>query len=416
MEARGNGGKPAARADRRFVEALAATNIALLLMSLGVVAPLLPALAEKMHSTLYAGMLSSAYPLGTLAATAPMLLAARRWGLPRTIAVGGVVGGAASVLFIWPGIGWWLVLSRLAFGLTGVFVWQSIFAWVTSQGAATRRARRIGILLAAASAGGIVAPQLGAFAEHVGLWFCALPCLALLVGTAWLALVMPRHQLLDNPDLAGLRAAIGSRDVKTGITFATVTAFAGGFNVLALLLAVGERGVGAAQIGVALSAVAAGQILVNLGAGRIADHGLMTPMIAIASALTALATAAMVVTADGGANLLLLAVAQTLNLGLLAITTLVSAAVARAGLDQTWSQAVAGLAIGVGGLAGGLAAGAVSSVNTRLIMSAAATIVAGAVGAYASRRDRRSSARVGDCAVLAQTPQGFSSSLSSRRR
>jgi predicted MFS family arabinose efflux permease len=400
-------------ADRRGAGVLAAANIALLLMSLGVVAPLLPGLADQMHSTLYAGLLSSAYPLGTLVATVPMLVAARRWGLPRTIAVGGLIGGAASLLFIWPGVGWWLVVSRFAFGLTGVFVWQSIFAWVTADAGAHRRARGIGILLAAASAGGIVAPQLGAFAGRVGLWFCALPCLALLVGTAWLALVMPRPEPVDNPDLAGLRAALGSRDVATGMVFATITAFAGAFNVLALLLAVGARGVGAAPLGVALSAVAAGQILVNLVAGRIADRGLLTPLIAVASALTAAATAAMVVIADGGASLLLLGVAETLNLGLLAIITLVTAAVVRAGLDQTWSQALAGLAIGLGGMAGAFAAGAVSSLDARLILSTLATAIAGAVGAYASRRDERT--RACECAVLAQSPQGFSSSLSSRR-
>lgn len=102
---------------------------------------------------------------------------------------------------------------------------------------------------------------------------------------------------------------------------------------------------------------------------------------------TAILTVAMVGLAAGPFDLVLLVVAAALNISLLAINTLVSSAIWRSGLDQTWGQALAGIAIAVGGTAGFLAAGAITSLDVRLIAAAIVTVMVGGFGGYVARRD-----------------------------
>ena len=150
-----------------------------------------------MHSSLYAALVVAGHPAGSLVAAVPTLLLSRRIGLPRLILAGGAVASLASILFVWPGAGWWIVIARFGFGFSATMVWQSVFAWAITNTGLERRARTIGILTGASTAGMLVGPQLGALAAHVGVWLCAVPPLLLLAR---------RHALRPAPSLRDARA------------------------------------------------------------------------------------------------------------------------------------------------------------------------------------------------------------------
>ena len=88
-------------------------TICLVSFTLSTVAPLLPHFEKSMHSSLYAALVVAGHPAGSLLSAIPTLLASRRFGLPRVIVAGGVLASLSSVLFIWPGSGWWIVLARV---------------------------------------------------------------------------------------------------------------------------------------------------------------------------------------------------------------------------------------------------------------------------------------------------------------
>ncbi len=360
---------------------VACAAIALVSLTLSTVAPLLPHFKESMHSSLYAALVVAGHPAGSLIAAVPTLLLSRRIGLPRLILAGGVVASLSSILFVWPGAGWWIVIARFGFGFSATMVWQSVFAWAITNTGPERRARTIGILTGASTAGMLVGPQLGALAADDGVWLCAVPPVLLLVVATRFGL-LPRYEMLERADAARLRATLGSRDALGGLTLTSAGAVVGLGTMVAIPLTLGDRGVGAFGIGAILTCAYAVLVFGNPFAGRAADRGKTRTLVVGDFALLALVFVGLEATSGTVAAVVLSFGAVCLvTLPGLAGNVLLSRAVSAANLDQTLSQTFATLAWAPAAIVGSVAAGAVSSPDAALVLLASAAALAAGVAA-----------------------------------
>jgi len=356
-------------------------------MTLSTVGPLLPHFQRSMHSSLYAALVVAGHPTGSLLAAVPTLLLSRRIGLPRVILAGGALASASAILFVWPGTGWWIVLARVGFGASATLVWQSVFAWAITNTGLERRARTIGILTGASTAGSLVGPQLGALAAHVGVWLCAAPPLALLLVASRFG-VQPDYEMLERPDLARLRATVSSRDGLGGLSLTSLAAVVGLGTTVTMPLALSGRGVGAFGIGAVLTAAYATLVLANPLAGRIADRGRTRALVVGTLGLLTLVYLGVEMTtaAAFAAPLAFAAFCLTGTPGL-AGNVLLSRAVSHASLDQTVSQTMATLAWAPAAIVGSITAGVVSSPDAALVVLA--VLAATAAGIAALERTQR---------------------------
>lgn len=358
-------------------------------LSLGTIGPLLPRLAGDTRSGLFAGLVIAGHPIGSLLAAIPTALASRRIGLSRVIVAGASIGFVSSIFFVWPGAGWWIVLARIGYGACGTIVWQSVFSWAITNSGPGRRARTTGTLMAASTAGGLVAPELGALADHVGLWLCAVPPALLLVAASRFAL-LPAYEMLERPDPAQLRAILASRQ---GLGGAALTA---GFAVIALGVAVSlpllldERGVSAFGIGTVQTLAAAAMIALNPLAGRLIDHGHTAQLVAGAFAGLTLALLGFALAPSAGLSVVLSFATVCLSaIPNLAGSVLSSRATARANVDQTISQTLTTLAWAPAAITGSIAAGMLPSPTAALlVLAGAAGLGAAVLGLVLTQRRR----------------------------
>lgn len=365
---------------------MACAAIALVSMTLNTVGPLLPHFEASMHSSLYAALVVAGHPVGSLLSAIPTLLASRRFGLPRVIAAGGLLASASAILFVWPGAGWWIVLARVGFGASATMVWQSVFAWAITNTGLERRARTIGILTGASTAGSLVGPQLGALAAHVGVWLCAAPPLALLVVATRFG-VLPAYEMLERPDLERLRATVSSRDGLGGLSLTSLGAIVGLGTVVTLPLALSTRGVGAFGIGAIFTCAYAVLVAANPLAGRVADRGRTRALCVVALGMLTFVYLGIEMTTAAAALPLGFAALLLTGTPGLAGQVLLSRAVSRERLDQTVSQTLATLAWAPAAIVGSVTAGAVSSPDAALVVLA---VVAGcAAGGAALERVQR---------------------------
>lgn len=359
----------------------ACVGIAGVSLTLGTVGPLLPRFDAAMHSGLYTGLVIAGHPIGSFAAAVPTLLASRRFGLSRVIAAGAAVAVAASVLFVWPGAGWWIVVARVGYGAAGTLVWQSIFAWTVANSGPGRRARTMGLLLAASTAGMLVGPQVGALADRFGLWICALPPLLLVAAAARFA-AMPAYEMLERPDLGRLRQAFLSRDGLAGSGLIAGGALLQLAVTTSLPLALHRNGIGAFGIGAVLTGAYAALIALNPLAGRISDLGRTRLLLCCGLVLLALGLAGLAL-APSAAVAVPFALACACVAGIPGFTggVLASRAVASAAVDQTVWQTTTTLAWGPAAIAGSVGAGAAGASDAALLGLAAVAAVGAAVAA-----------------------------------
>lgn len=352
--------------------AFACVAIALVSMTLSTVGPLLPHFKATMHSSIYPALVVAGHPMGSLLAAIPTLLASRRFGLPRVIVAGGLLASLSSILFVWPGAGWWIVFARIGFGASATLVWQSVFAWTITNTGLERRARTIGILMGASTAGMLVGPQIGALASHVGIWLCSVPPLLLVLVAARFA-VLPRYEMLPRPDLGTVRTALATREALAGVSLTSIGAIVGLGTTVAMPLALSARGVGAFGIGGVLTCASAVLVVVNPLAGRAADRGRTRTLVVGAFGLLALFCVLIEATSSAAVAIpLAFGAACLVFMPGLAGNVFLSRAVSGAHLDQTVSQTFATLAWAPAAIVGSVSAGALSSPNAALIAIAVA--------------------------------------------
>lgn len=138
-------------------------------MFYAAVAPLLPALSREFHlSKLSAGVLTAAYPAGTLLASMPSGRLADRAGARVTVYLGLGLLACSSLAFGLLHAVVLLDLARFAQGVGGACSWSGGLAWLIAEVAPERRGGAIGGAMAAAIGGALFGPVIGTLAQTLG--------------------------------------------------------------------------------------------------------------------------------------------------------------------------------------------------------------------------------------------------------
>ena len=239
------------------------------------ITPLLPYYADHEHLTkTSAGILSGAYPAGTLVASLPSGAIAARVG-PRALLVAGLaLLAVTSVTF---GLAHSIELldaARFAQGIGGALSWTGGMGWLSSVAPPERRGAMMGTAMAAATGGALLGPVLGAIARGIGTGatFGTVGVLAAVLLVA--VLVVPLRAARGDGTAGSLREAIRQGAVARGLWLVSCTALLfGTLNVL-LPLRIDSAGGSGALIAVVWVVTAGLEAIVNPITGRHADrHG-----------------------------------------------------------------------------------------------------------------------------------------------
>jgi MFS family permease len=239
------------------------------------ITPLLPYYADHEHLTkTSAGILSGAYPAGTLLAALPSGALAGRFG-PRALLVAGlallsvtsIVFGSAHSIVV-------LDVARFAQGIGGALSWTGGMGWLSGAAPPERRGAMLGTAMAAATGGALFGPVLGAIARGVGpaVTFGAIGVIAAILLVA--VLFFPAREPHAVNAAGSLREALRQSAVARGLWIVACTALLfGTLNVLLPLRIDGAGGSGAV-IAIVWLLSAAFESVVNPLSGRYADrHG-----------------------------------------------------------------------------------------------------------------------------------------------
>ncbi len=138
-------------------------------MFYAAIVPLLPELREQFGlSKSGAGVLAAAYAAGTFAGAIPGGWLAARVGTRRTVLLGLGLMTAASVVFAFADNVVVLDVARFMQGVGGAASWAGALGWLIEAAPRERRGELIGTALAAAVAGSLFGPVIGAGAEGIG--------------------------------------------------------------------------------------------------------------------------------------------------------------------------------------------------------------------------------------------------------
>jgi MFS family permease len=335
-------------------------------MFYAAIAPLLPQYADDLElSKTGAGILSAAYPAGTLIGSLPSGWLAARIGVRRTMFVGLTLLGTSSVAFAFGNSAAILDTARFAQGLGGACAWTGGLAWLMAASPRDRRGELIGSALAAAIAGVLLGPVLGGAATVAGPEpvFGAVAVVA--AGLAAWAASLPAPPPSDAPAFRQLTAALVSVPVLAAVWLVALPSlFAGVFDVL-VPLRLDELGASGVAIGAIFLIAAAAEGISSRAAGALSDRrGRELP---IRAGLAACAIAAVVLPLPDLVLLLALAlVAAALALSLLWAPSmaLLSDSAEAEGIDQAFAFALVNLAWAGGQVVGGSGGAALAEASS----------------------------------------------------
>jgi MFS family permease len=340
---------------------LACASLLVFLMSMqfGTVSPLLPGLSEG-RPHFFAALVVGGHPIGSLAGALPMIVVARRFGMP-VCAISGALILAAGVVIFAALDGWWLVAGRFGIGFGGAFCWQAAFAWSISATTLPRRGRTIGLLWAAIALGGIFGPQLGALAAGTTRWVLVVPAALTVLASLYLV-VLPRYVFAETSSVRRVVAAFRSRAGAGAIGLQAVLAF--GFMLLSTFapLALSDRGLSAAQLGAVFTGAALLAVVANPFSGRVVDRGRMRVLVVAALATMVAAALALPMLQSTALAVAAVLVMLTANsIGNVPTGVLMAGVVERGQIDQSLNLAIGSLLWAASALIGALTAGAFPS-------------------------------------------------------
>ena len=367
-------------------------------MFYAAITPLLPHYSDELGlSKAEAGMLTAAYPAGTLLGSLPSGWVAVRIGARRTVLLGLASLAASSVAF---GLGESLavlVAARFVQGLGGAASWTGSLAWLVAAGPPERRGELIGTAFGAAVGGALLGPVLGGLATETSpeAAFSAVAALAAGLLVATLTTPAPPRRV-HRP--GGFAAALRHRPVLAGMALTVLVGLFFGVLEVLVPLRLDELGAGAAVVAGTFLLVAALQAVASPVAGRYLDRRGPLPLVR-AALVAAVAVALILPALEEVAPLVVVAVAAGPLVGMLWVPGMkvVSDGTDAAGLDQafafalvnlTWAAAQATGSGGGGALAG--AAGDWAAYGAVAATMAAALVVA--LSARTSSAERRASA------------------------
>ena len=149
------------------------------------ITPLLPHFEDQFDlSKSAAGVLTAAYPAGTLVGALPGGYLAARAGVRATVLLGLALLIVSSLAFAFADSIAVYDAARFVQGIGGAASWAGAMAWVASAAPRDRRGEMIGTTMGAAVAGTLAGPAIGTLADAVGITptFCGVAVLGALLA------------------------------------------------------------------------------------------------------------------------------------------------------------------------------------------------------------------------------------------
>ena len=241
-------------------------------MYFAAVVPLLPGLSDEFGlSKTAAGVLSGSYAAGTLLAAIPGGMLAARLGPRPTVLLGLSLMSLTGFGFALGQSVAMLDASRFLQGVGGAFSWAGALAWLVRMAPRDRRGEMIGTAMAAAIAGVLAGPALGAAADAVGRgpMFLAVS----LVGVGMIALTLR----VEAPErvpvrVGGLGRAARSSAVRFGMAMILVPGLLFGAIEVLVPLELDDLGAGSGFIAAVFLLAAGFEAIVAPVAGRVSDR------------------------------------------------------------------------------------------------------------------------------------------------
>ncbi len=241
-------------------------------MFFAAITPLLPAYQDELGlSKTAAGLLSAAYPAGTLIASLPAGWLAGRIGAKQTTATGLALVAVTSVVFGQATNIELLDGARFVQGLGGACTWAGGLAWLIGVTPADRRGQTIGAALGAAVLGVLLGPVIGgaATATSPQLVFSLVGALAVVL-LAWAA-TTPGAARRRQSSWRELATALRARRLQMAVWLFTLPAFFIGAVHVLVPLRLDDLGARGLTIGALFVAAAGVEAALNPVMGRLSD-------------------------------------------------------------------------------------------------------------------------------------------------
>ena len=245
------------------------------------ITPILPELSDEYGlSKSAAGVLAAAYPAGTFLGALPGGWLAARVGTRPTVLLGLGLLLVSSIAFAFADSIVVLDVARFVQGIGGAASWAGALGWMIGAAPREQRGQYIGTALAAAVAGALFGPVLGALADVLGQEpvFGAVAVLGLGL-MAW-ATRMHAEQPEGDSRLRTLLSAFSDRRVAAGMWLTTLPGVLFGTVAVLGALRLDDLGATTAAIAAAFLVAAALEAIVAPLIGRLSDRrGRLVPSV-----------------------------------------------------------------------------------------------------------------------------------------
>jgi MFS family permease len=347
---------------RRLI-VLASAMVFLDVAFFAAIAPLLPTYVDDLHlSKAAAGILSASYAAGTLVAALPAGYVASRVGPRRSVIVGLLLLGCASLVF---GLVHHIVLldgARFVQGCAGALIWSGALTWLITTAPEENRGSVIGTALGTAVAGALLGPALGALAASIGTGVVFGSVLGVSLALAYAAYRTPESGAPETQPLREILETLASRPVIDASIFVGIPSVMFGAIEVLVPLRIDSLGGGHGLIAIGFIAGAALEAVLAPIAGKMSDRvGRRTPYV-VGLTICAIAMATVAVAMALGTVIVAL-ILSSLGAGICfaPAMTLISDVADASRLHQGFAAGLSNMAWASGQVLGGIGGGVVAS-------------------------------------------------------
>jgi MFS family permease len=351
------------------------------------IAPLLPEYVDELGLTeAEAGILSASYAAGTLLGSLPAGFVASRVGPRRTVIVGLLVLGFASVVF---GFGNQIVLldaARFIQGIAGALIWAGALTWLITSAPEERRGSIIGTALGTAVGGALLGPVLGAAAGEIGTEIVFSSVLLVTIGLSLAAARLPETKVPEHQSLSEVARTLVSRPIVVAAVFVGVPSVMFGAIEVLVPLRIDDLGGGHAVIAAGFVVGAALEAALAPLSGRMSDRvGRRTPYMVGLSICAVAMVAIGLVPLLGEVLAALILTSLGAGLCFAPALTLISDVAEASSLHQGFAAGVSNMAWASGQVIGGIGGGVVAGITGNAAPSLAIALLLAVTVLYASR-------------------------------
>lgn len=337
------------------------------------IAPLLPGYVDDLGlSKAQAGVLSASYAAGTLLASLPAGFVASRFGPRRTVIVGLLLLGVASLVFGLVDQIYLLDSARFIQGIAGALIWSGALTWLITTAPEENRGSVIGTALGTAVAGALLGPALGALAASVGTGPIFGSVLVITSLLAYGASRIPESHVAERQTLREVRETMLSRPVRDAAVFVAVPSVMFGAIEVLVPLRIDSLGGGHGVIAAGFIAGAGLEAVLAPLAGRYSDRvGRRNPYVVGLSICACAMIAVAAAQSLGGVLAALIVTSLGAGLCFAPALTLLSDIAESSSLHQGFAAGLSNMAWASGQVVGGIGGGVVATVTGNAVPSIA---------------------------------------------